>query len=94
MDKRSVYLRYALKNTLVPVTTVLAMTMGFLMSGTVLVETVFSWPGLGLYAVTAMSHFDYEPIIAIVLLSALFYALAYLAADLLHFAIDPRLRVR
>ncbi len=94
IDKRIVYFRFALKNTLVPVTTVLAMTMGFLMSGTVLVETVFSWPGLGMYAVTAMSHFDYEPIIAIVLLSALFYALAYLLADLLHFAIDPRLRVR
>jgi len=47
-----------------------------------------------MYAVTAMSHFDYEPIVAVVLLSALFYALAYLVADLLHFAIDPRLRVR
>ena len=94
MDKRRVYFRYALKNTLVPVTTVLAMTMGFLMSGTVLVETVYSWPGLGMYAVAAMSHFDYEPIIAVVLLSAFFYALAYLVADFSHFVIDPRLRVR
>ena len=64
------------------------------MSGTVLVETVFSWPGLGLYAVTAMNHFDYEPIIAVVLISAVFYAAAYLVADLLHFMIDPRLRAR
>lgn len=94
LDRKIVYSRYALKNTLVPVTTVLAMSMGFLMSSTVLVETVYAWPGLGLYAVTAMSHFDYEPIVAVVLLSALFYALAYLVADLLHFAIDPRLRVR
>jgi peptide/nickel transport system permease protein len=94
LNKRTVYFRYALKNTLVPMTTVLAMTMGFLMSGTVLVETVYSWPGLGMYAVTAMSHFDYEPIIAVVLISALFYAAAYLIADLLHFIIDPRLRVR
>ena len=94
VDRRTVYFRYALKNALVPVTTVLAMTMGFLMSGTVLVETVFSWPGLGLYAVTAMNHFDYEPIIAVVLISAVFYAGAYLIADLLHFMIDPRLRVR
>lgn len=94
VDRRTVYFRYALKNALVPVTTVLAMTMGFLMSGTVLVETVFSWPGLGLYAVTAMNHFDYEPIIAVVLISAVFYAAAYLIADLLHFMIDPRLRVR
>ena len=94
VDRKTVYFRYALKNALVPVTTVLAMTMGFLMSGTVLVETVFSWPGLGLYAVTAMNHFDYEPIIAVVLISAVFYAAAYLVADLLHFMIDPRLRAR
>ena len=90
-DKRIVYFRYALKNILVPVITVLAMTMGFLISGTILVETVFSWPGIGLYAVNAMNHFDYEPIIAVVLISALFYALAYLVADLLQFAIDPRI---
>jgi peptide/nickel transport system permease protein len=94
VEKRTVYFRYALKNALVPVTTVLAMTTGFLMSGTVLVETVYSWPGLGLYAVTAMDHFDYEPIIAVVLISALFYAAAYLVADVLHFIIDPRFRVR
>jgi peptide/nickel transport system permease protein len=92
LDKRTVYFRYALKNILVPVTTVLAMTMGYLVSGTILIETVFSWPGIGLYAVDAMNHFDYEPIIAVVLISALFYALAYLSADLLQFIIDPRIR--
>jgi len=94
INKRIVYFRYALKNILVPVTTVLAMTLGFLISGTILVETVFSWPGIGLYAVDAMNHFDYEPIIAVVLISALFYALAYLLADILQFVIDPRIRAR
>lgn len=94
MPAHIIYFRYALKNAIVPVVTVLAMTFGFLMSGTVLVETVFAWPGLGLYAVDSMHHFDYEPIVGVVLLSALFYALAYLAADLVTFAVDPRIRAR
>ncbi len=94
MPARIIYFRYALKNAIVPVLTVLAMTFGFLMSGTVLVETVFSWPGLGLYAVDSMHHFDYEPILGVVFLSALFYALAYLVADLLTFVVDPRIRAQ
>ncbi len=94
MPARTIYFRYALKNAIVPVITVLAMTFGFLMSGTVLVETVFSWPGLGLYAVDSMHHFDYEPILGVVFLSALFYALAYLVADLLTFVVDPRIRAQ
>lgn len=90
---RTVYLRYGLKNALVPVLTVLAMTFGYLMSSTVLVEVIFSWPGMGLYAVTAMNQFDYEPIVGVVLVAAAAYVAAYLAADLLSAAIDPRIRV-
>jgi len=85
--------RYALKNILVPVLTMLAMTYGYLIGGTVLVEVVFAWPGLGLYAVDAMNHADYEPIMGVVLLSALFYILVYLAADIINSMIDPRIRM-
>jgi peptide/nickel transport system permease protein len=92
LPSRAIYLRYALKNVVVPVVTMLAMTFGYLMSSTVLVETVFTWPGLGLFAVTSMQQLDYEPILGVVFLSALFYVLAYLAADLIAFAIDPRIR--
>lgn len=84
--------RFALKNALLPVTTMIAMTYGYLMGGTVLVETVFAWPGLGLYAVDAMNHSDYEPIVGVVLLSATIYVVAYFLTDMLHYAIDPRLR--
>jgi peptide/nickel transport system permease protein len=70
----------------------IAMTYGYLMGGTVLVETVFAWPGLGLYAVDAMNHSDYEPIVGVVLLSAAIYVVVYFLTDILHFAIDPRLR--
>lgn len=84
--------RYALKNALPPILTMIAMTYGWTLGGTVLIETVFAWPGLGLYAVDAMNHSDYEPIVGVVLLSAVVYVVIYLITDIFHFAIDPRLR--
>jgi peptide/nickel transport system permease protein len=84
--------RDALKNSLVPVFTMTAMTFGFLIGGTVLVETVFSWPGIGLYAVQSMQRFDYEPVLGVVLLASAIYILVYLVADLVSMAIDPRVR--
>ena len=84
--------RYALRNTLGPVITMIAMTYGYLLSGTVLVEVVFTWPGLGLYAVDAMNHSDYEPIMGVVLLSSGFYLLVYLATDIFNALFDPRVR--
>jgi peptide/nickel transport system permease protein len=89
-----IFLRYALKNVLLPVTTMIAMTYGYLLGGTVLVEVVFAWPGLGLYAVDAMNNSDYEPIVGVVLLSAVVYVIIYLITDILHFMIDPRLRTQ
>ena len=86
------YYQYALKNALIPISTIIAMTYGFLLGGTVLVEVVFSWPGLGMYAVEAMNHSDYQPIVGVVLLSALVYVLVYLATDIFHHAVDPRVR--
>jgi len=83
---------YALKNSLVPVLTMSAMTFGFLVGNTVLVETVFSWPGVGLYSVQSMQRFDYAPVLGVVLLGSAIYILAYLLADLISMAIDPRVR--
>lgn len=94
ISERIIYFRYALKNVLLPVTTMIAMTYGYLLGGTVLVETVFAWPGLGLYAVDAMNHSDYEPIVGVVMLSAAVYVVIYLITDMLHFTIDPRLRTQ
>jgi ABC-type dipeptide/oligopeptide/nickel transport system permease component len=83
---------YAFKNALLPVSTMTAMTFGFLLGGTVLVETVFSWPGIGLYAVQSMQRFDYEPVLGVVLLASAMYVLVYFLADLLAMVIDPRVR--
>jgi peptide/nickel transport system permease protein len=92
LPMRTVYWRYALQNTMLPVTTMAAMTFGYLLGGTVLVETVFSWPGIGLYAVQSMQRADYDPILGVVLLAATIYILVYLAADLAALFIDPRVR--
>ena len=91
MPSSTVY-RYALRNILGPVITMVAMTYGYLLSGTVLVEVVFTWPGLGLYAVDAMYHSDYEPIMGVVLITAAFYLSVYLAADIVNAILDPRAR--
>jgi ABC-type dipeptide/oligopeptide/nickel transport system permease component len=83
---------YAFKNALLPVLTMAAMTFGFLLGGTVLVETVFSWPGVGLYAIQSMQRFDYEPVLGVVLLASAVYVLVYFVADLLAMLVDPRVR--
>jgi peptide/nickel transport system permease protein len=93
LSPRKIYFKYGFKNVFAAIITMVAMTFGYLIGGTVLVEVVFAWPGIGIYAVDAMNHSDYEPIIAVVLLSALFYNLVYLLADIARAIIAPRQRL-
>lgn len=83
---------YAFKNALIPITTMTAMTFGYLIGGTVLVESVFSWPGIGLYAVQSMQNFDYQPVLGVVVVTSGIFVVVYLLADLLTMVIDPRVR--
>ena len=92
LPERVIYWRYALRNALLPVLTMTAMTFGYLLGGTVLVEAVFSWPGIGLYAVQSMQHSDYEPVVGIALLASVCYVLVYMLADVLSLVVDPRVR--
>jgi ABC-type dipeptide/oligopeptide/nickel transport system permease component len=92
IPRRIVYWKYALRNALLPVITMSAMTFGYLLGGTVLVETVFAWPGIGRYAVQSMGRFDYSPVLGIVLLAAAAYITVYFFADLINLLIDPRAR--
>ncbi|GGM77223.1 peptide ABC transporter permease [Thermogymnomonas acidicola] len=86
--------RYALRNALLPAITVAAIQAGALMSGVVLTETVFSWQGLGLYAVQAIDQLDYPSVMAVVLVSGLLFALVNFVADLLYAYVDPRVRLQ
>ncbi len=92
IPQRSIVLRHALPNVLLPVSTMVAMMYGYLLGGTVLVEIVFAWPGIGKYAVDSINSSDFAPVLAVVLLSALSYLFVYLVIDVLHFVIDPRTR--
>ncbi|CAH2603618.1 Glutathione transport system permease protein GsiC [Rhodovastum atsumiense] len=84
--------RHVLRNALTPVVTVLALHLGGLLGGTVLVEYVFNWPGLSGYLVRAVEARDYPEVVGIVLvISALFVALNFVV-DLLYAVIDPRVR--
>ncbi|HEX6507794.1 MAG TPA: ABC transporter permease [Chloroflexota bacterium] len=87
----SVVLRYAVRNALAPVVTVIAFTYGFLLGGAVLVETVFSWGGLGQYAVQSITNSDYFAITGFVLAAALFMAVIYLLLDVIYAILDPRI---
>ncbi len=93
LPKTLLYTKYIFRNAVPPILTVLAVAYGSFIGGTVLVEVVFSWPGIGRYAVDALSRSDFEPIVGLVLLSSVAYAVVYLVADLANAMIDPRYRL-
>src|SRR3954447_25104702 len=82
----------ALRNAMNPVITVLGLQFGWLLGGTILVEIVFSWPGLGLYAYNAFRTFDYNPILAITIVTTITFVLVNELVGLLYPVLDPRLR--
>lgn len=88
----TVNFRYALKNALLPVVTMIGSTVGFLFGGAVLVESVFNWPGMGQYALNAIRQSDFAALQGFVIWAAIAYVLAFLVVDLLYLVIDPRTR--
>ncbi|KPU42547.1 putative D,D-dipeptide transport system permease protein DdpB [Oxobacter pfennigii] len=82
---------YALKNTLGPTAIVLTLSLGYTLVNTFLVETIFSWPGLGSYVSTAVTTLDYPAIIGVTIFSAACYVILNLLADIM-IALDPRVR--
>jgi peptide/nickel transport system permease protein len=82
---------HALKNALLPVLTVAGLEFGHLLGGTVIIETVFAWPGIGLLAVQSVAGRDYPVVQAVILISAVIFILINLAVDLLYLWLDPRI---
>ena len=85
--------RHALRNALIPVITILGLVFGFLMAGNAVVESVFGWPGIGNYAVTALMTKDSGPIQSFVLFVAVMYVVVNLVVDLVYGLMDPRIRL-
>jgi peptide/nickel transport system permease protein len=89
--ERTVVVRHGLKNALLPTITVLGLQVGLLLSGAVLVEIVFSWPGIGRYAVQGVQQFDYNAIMGTTLIIAFIYVIVNLVVDVLYVVVDPRI---
>jgi peptide/nickel transport system permease protein len=83
---------HVVPNALLPTTTVVMMNLGFIMSGAILTETVFNWPGIGLLSYQAMMNLDYPVLQAVFLLASVAVILANLVADILYYYLDPRVR--
>jgi peptide/nickel transport system permease protein len=82
----------ALRNALNPVITILGLQFGWLLGGTILIEVVFSWPGLGLYAYNSFRTFDYNPILAITIITTVTFVVVNELVGLLYPVLDPRLK--
>jgi len=92
LAERTVVLRHALKNALLPIVTVIGIYYGGLLEGAVLTETVFAWPGLGRYATNAILSQDFAAIMGVTILIALIFSLANLAVDLAYGFLNPKIR--
>lgn len=90
--EKVVILKHALRNALIPITTVIGLQLGSLLGGAVLTETVFSWPGIGSYTIDAIMKSDYPVVQGAVMILAIVFVLVNLVVDLLYAYLDPRIK--
>lgn len=93
MSRRRVLWRHALPNALPSVVTVVGLRVGHLLGGVVVIETIFAWPGLGTVLVNAVSSRDYLLVQDLVVISVAVFIVVQVASDLVHAALDPRVRL-
>lgn len=84
--------KHVLRNVLLPIITIVGMSLPMLVTGAVVTETVFGWPGIGTYFVKAIQGFDYPVVMAIMLLSASLVIIGNLVSDILYSIVDPRIK--
>jgi len=89
--ERVVIGRHAVRNALIPTTTVIGLQIGYLLAGNVLIEVVFNWPGIGRYAVNAIRFLDYSAIMAVTLTISVIYVVVNLLVDIVYVLLDPRI---
>ena len=94
VGEQSVVWKHILRNALIPVITLTGLQFGFLLGGSIVIETVFSWPGLGRLLVDSVSFRDYPVIQAEIMLFSTEFVLINLLVDLLYAAVNPEIRLR
>jgi len=92
LDENQVLYKHGLKNAMLPMVTIIAMTFGFLINGATLTETVFGWYGLGRYIFSSLIILDYPVVQAIFMVIAITAILANFVADMLYGVLDPRIK--
>ena len=92
LSEQKVIVGHAMRNALIPLVTIIALGLPQLLGGTVIIEQIFSWPGMGTLAITAVRARDYPVIMAINLIGAVTIVISSLVADLLYAWIDPRIK--
>ena len=90
---RTISLRYSARNAILPIVVVLGLQLGRLLSGQVIIEELFAWPGVGRLMVEGVQERDYFMVQAVVLIMAALLAFLNLAAELIHAWLDPRIRL-
>ena len=93
VTERAVMVHHAARNSLIPTLTVIGLSFGGLLSGTVVTESVFAWPGLGLYAFRSATSLDFPAIMGVGIVVASIYVLVNLVVDVAYGLLDPRIRV-
>lgn len=93
LSERRVILRHAMRNALIPLTTAVALDFGFLLSGAIITETIFQWKGMGTFFTTALALKEPRPLLAFVMVTAIFVIVFNLIADVLYARLDPRIRL-
>jgi ABC-type dipeptide/oligopeptide/nickel transport system permease component len=93
LSESAVLFRHAFRNALIPILTILGLQFGTLLAGTIVTESIFSWPGIGRLAVQAITARDYPLLQGCILLIAVSYVLVNLLTDFLYAVVDPRVRL-
>ena len=92
LRERRVLYAHALRNAMIPTTTIVGISFGYLLGGSVLVETIFAWPGLGKYAFESIIYMDFPAIMGVTLLATLVFLSTNLIVDICYMVLDPRIR--
>jgi len=93
LPSRTVIWKHAFRNALIGPITFAAVTLAGMVTGSIVVETVFAWPGLGLLAIQAVNNSDYPILQGLILLVTLVYIVVNLMVDILYMIVDPRIRI-
>ena len=93
LSRRSVIYKHALRNAMIPITTISGLMLGFLLGGTVVIENIFQWPGVGSYAVRSILTYDFPSVFGVTALFTVAVVVSNLVADILYAFLDPRIKI-